>query len=51
MIARSPTLWYATITVDMGSSAGVHNNQPVVNGAGLVGKVTDVTSDAAIRSR
>src|SRR4051794_7411741 len=48
VIARSPSLWFTTITVDVGSSDGVHRNQPVVDGAGLVGKVTDTTSDAAI---
>jgi rod shape-determining protein MreC len=48
VIARSPSLWFTTITVDVGSSDGVRRNQPVVNGAGVVGKVTDVTPDAAI---
>jgi rod shape-determining protein MreC len=48
VIARSPSLWFTTITVDVGTSDGVHRNQPVIDGAGLVGKVTDVTSDAAI---
>jgi rod shape-determining protein MreC len=48
VIARSPSLWFTTITVDVGSSDGVRDNQPVVDGSGLIGKVTDVTSDAAI---
>jgi rod shape-determining protein MreC len=48
VIARSPSLWFTTITVDVGTSDGVRRNQPVLNGAGVVGKVTDVTSDAAI---
>ncbi|HEX3476373.1 MAG TPA: rod shape-determining protein MreC [Kofleriaceae bacterium] len=48
VIARSPSLWFTTITVDVGSSDGVHDNQPVLDGSGLVGKVTDVTSDAAV---
>jgi rod shape-determining protein MreC len=48
VIGRSPTVWYATITVDKGSSAGVRVNQPVVNGDGLVGKVTAVTSGASL---
>jgi rod shape-determining protein MreC len=47
VIGRSPTIWYATITVDKGSSAGVRLDQPVVNGEGLVGKVTAVTSGAS----
>jgi rod shape-determining protein MreC len=47
VIGRSPTIWYATITVDKGSSAGVRLDQPAVNGEGLVGKVTAVTSGAS----
>lgn len=47
VIGRSPTIWYATITVDKGSNAGVRVNQPVIDGDGLVGKVTTVTGDAA----
>lgn len=47
VIGRSPTIWYATITVDKGSSAGVRVDQPVVNGDGLVGKVTAVTGGAS----
>ena len=47
IIGRSPTVWYATLTVDKGSSAGVRLNQPVVDGDGLVGKVTAVTSGAS----
>jgi rod shape-determining protein MreC len=43
VIARSPTVWYSTVTVDAGSSSGVKLNDPVVNGDGLVGRVTDVT--------
>ncbi len=43
VIGRSPTVWYSTITVDAGSSSGVRLNDPVVNGDGLVGRVTDVT--------
>jgi rod shape-determining protein MreC len=48
VIGRSPSLWFSTITVDVGTSDGVRRNQPVVDGAGLVGKVTDTTSDASI---
>ena len=47
VIGRSPTVWYATITVDKGSSAGVAVDQPVVNGEGLVGKVTEVANGAS----
>jgi rod shape-determining protein MreC len=47
VIARSPTVWYSTITVDKGSDAGLREDQPVVTGDGLVGKVSTVSSDAA----
>jgi rod shape-determining protein MreC len=47
VIGRSPTVWYATINVNKGSSDGVRVNQPVIDGDGLVGKVTAVTRDAA----
>lgn len=47
VIGRSPTVWFATITVDKGSSAGVRVDQPVVNGQGLVGKVTEVAGGAS----
>jgi rod shape-determining protein MreC len=47
VIGRSPTVWYSTITIDKGSDQEVHADQPVVNGDGLVGRVSDVSSDAA----
>jgi rod shape-determining protein MreC len=47
VIARSPTVWYATITIDKGSDQGVRVNQPVMSGSGLVGKVSDVAPDAS----
>ena len=47
VIGRSPTVWYSTITIDKGSDQGVRADQPVVTGDGLVGKVSDVSSDAA----
>ncbi len=47
VIGRSPTVWYSTITIDKGSDQGVHADQPVVSGAGLVGRVSDVAPDAA----
>lgn len=47
VIARSPTVWYSTVTIDKGSSDGVHSNQPAISGGGLVGKVSAVSSHAA----
>jgi rod shape-determining protein MreC len=47
VIARSPTVWYSTVTIDHGTSAGVHVNDPVINGDGLVGRVTSATGGTA----
>jgi rod shape-determining protein MreC len=47
---KSPNLWYSTITIDKGSSAGVRVNDPVINGEGLVGQVTQVAPDGALVS-
>jgi rod shape-determining protein MreC len=47
VIGRSPTVWYSTVTVDKGSSSGVEVDDPVINGDGLVGRVTDTTSGAS----
>jgi rod shape-determining protein MreC len=47
VIGRSPTVWYQTINVDRGSGSGVRVDQPVVDGDGLVGKVTSVTGGVA----
>jgi rod shape-determining protein MreC len=48
VIGRSPTVWYSTVTIDKGSSAGVKLNDPVVTGDGLVGRITDVTGGTAV---
>jgi len=46
--AHSPNVFYSRITIDKGSSAGVRVDQPVVNGAGLVGRVSQVTPGYSI---
>ncbi len=43
VIARDPTLWFDTITIDRGRSAGVENNMPVVNSSGIVGRVVSTS--------
>jgi rod shape-determining protein MreC len=47
VIARSPTVWFADVTIDVGSGDGVEVDDPVVNGDGLVGSVTAVTGSSA----
>jgi rod shape-determining protein MreC len=45
---QSPTVWYATVNVNKGTSHGVRVDQPVMNGEGLVGHVTTTTSHSSI---
>jgi rod shape-determining protein MreC len=47
VVARSTTAWYSTVTIDAGSGDGIEVYDPVVNGAGLVGRVTKVDSGAS----
>jgi rod shape-determining protein MreC len=47
VIGRSPTAWYSTVTVDKGSSSGIETDDPVITGAGLVGRVTETTAGTA----
>ena len=44
---RSPSTWYQTVTINKGSSDGVKVDDPVVSGAGLVGKVSAVSDGNA----
>jgi rod shape-determining protein MreC len=47
VIARSPTVWYADVTIDVGSDEGVAVNDPVIDGDGLVGAISAVTGGSA----
>ena len=47
VIAHSPTVWYATIRINQGSSDGVRKGQPVINEQALIGNVTAVFSGSA----
>ena len=42
VIARDPSVWFNTITIDRGSSSGIALNMPVVTGGGIVGRVITV---------
>ena len=48
VVGKAPNLWYSTVTIDAGESAGVRINDPVINGEGLVGKVAQVAPDGAL---
>lgn len=43
VIARDPSVWFNTITINRGSSSGVTVNMPVVTGTGVVGRVITVS--------
>jgi rod shape-determining protein MreC len=46
--SRSNSTWYSTIEINKGSSDGVAKGQPVIDGKGLVGKVTNVSDGNAV---
>jgi rod shape-determining protein MreC len=49
VIEKSPNLWYATVVINQGESAGVREDDPVINEDGfLIGKVAQAASDAAV---
>lgn len=47
VILQPPTVWYSTVQIDKGESAGIEVDQPVVTAEGLAGKVTATTSSTA----
>ncbi len=47
VIVTSPTVWYATIRIDKGSSDGVRLGMPVMSEEALIGRVTAVFRGAA----
>jgi rod shape-determining protein MreC len=42
VIARDPSVWFNTITINCGSSSGVEMNMPVVTAGGIVGRIITV---------
>jgi len=50
VIGQAPTVWFSEFQIDKGSSAGIQPDQPVVAGAGLIGKVRFVSGGTAIVS-
>jgi rod shape-determining protein MreC len=47
VIARDPSVWFNTITINRGSSSGIEMNMPVVTTGGIVGRVITVSPFAA----
>ena len=40
--ARSPTVWHSSVSIDVGSGDGVHVDDPVISGDGVVGRIASV---------
>lgn len=47
VVARSTSAWYSTVTINAGTDDGVGVYDAVVNGQGLVGRVTEVSATAS----
>jgi rod shape-determining protein MreC len=47
VVGRSPTVWYSTITIDKGSSAGLAVDDAVVAADGLAGRISATTRGTA----
>src|SRR3954447_11868488 len=48
VFVHSPNSWYQRVTINKGSDDDVHSGDPVINGAGLIGKVEDTTGGSAV---
>jgi rod shape-determining protein MreC len=48
VFVHSPSSWYQRVTVNKGSDDGVKNGDPVINAAGLVGRVEAVTGGESV---
>ncbi len=47
MIGRSPTVWYSTVTIDKGTSAGIRVDDAVIAPDGLAGRISATTKGTA----
>jgi rod shape-determining protein MreC len=43
VIARDPSVWFDTVTINRGSSSGIELNMPVVTPSGIVGRVVTLS--------
>jgi rod shape-determining protein MreC len=44
---EAPSVWYSHVTIDAGSDAGIRTGDVVIDGDGLVGRVSTTAADAA----
>jgi rod shape-determining protein MreC len=47
VIARSPTVWHSSVTIDLGSGDGVVLDDPVISGDGLAGEISAVQPNSS----
>jgi rod shape-determining protein MreC len=47
VIARDPSVWFNTITINRGSTSGIAMNMPVVTSGGIVGRIITVSPFAS----
>jgi len=47
VIARSPTVWHSTVTIDAGRGDGIRVDDPVISGDGLVGMIASAQGGSA----
>jgi rod shape-determining protein MreC len=50
VITRSPTVWYSTVGIDKGTSNGVRVDDPVIDGDGLVGRISSAGRSTSVVS-
>jgi rod shape-determining protein MreC len=44
---EAPSIWYSHVLIDAGSSSGIHSGDVVIDGDGLIGRISTVADDAA----
>jgi len=47
VIARSPTVLYSSVTIDIGEDDGIRVDDPVISGDGLVGRIASVSGGSS----
>lgn len=47
VIAKSPSVWYSTVTIDKGTSAGVAVEDPVVSQGYLIGRISSASGGSS----
>jgi len=48
VFVHSPNTWYQRVIINKGTDDGVHRGDPVINGAGLVGKVEEAAGPTSV---